>query len=64
VPAYFALLMTYALAKDMVKAITESEAAVESMRKKYNVQRDKALYADAQARPARPIYHSPFTDPR
>jgi hypothetical protein len=64
VPAYFALLMAYALAKDMVNPLTESATAMEKMTKKYNTQRAAALYADAQSRPARPIYDSPFTDQR
>jgi hypothetical protein len=63
-PAYFAKLMTYALAKDMIKAITESDVAVEIMTKKYDQQRSIALYADAQGRPAKPAFHSPFTDVR
>lgn len=61
VPAYFATLMTYALAKDMIKPITESDNAVDIMTKKYVMQRDRAMYADAQGRPARAIIDSPFT---
>lgn len=64
VPAYFALLLTYALAKNMVKAITESDQAELNMAKRYNMQRATAMYADAQARPARPIGDNPFTDVR
>lgn len=64
VPAYFALLMTYALAKDMIKPITESDAAVTIMTAKYNVQRSRSQYADAQGRPNRPIADSPFTSNR
>ena len=64
VPAYFATLMTYALAKNMVKPITESDQAEINMTKRYNMQRATAMYADAQARPARPIQDSPFTDVR
>lgn len=60
-PAYFALLMTYALAKDMIKPITESDTAVQVMTAKYNVQRARAQFADAQGRPNRMIYDSPFT---
>lgn len=60
-PAYFCMLMTYALARDMIKPITESDAALQLMERKYNRQRDRALYADAQARPARPLDHQPFT---
>lgn len=64
VPAYFALLLTYALAKNMIKPITESDNAVKDMTHKYNMQRATAMYADAQARPARPIMRNPFTDVR
>ena len=63
-PAYFSTLMTYALAKDFIKPITESDDAVKIMENKYNIQRDKALFADAQGRPAKPVMHSPFTDIR
>lgn len=64
-PAYFALLMTYKLAKDMVSPITEgSTAKVEIMERKYNVQRGRALYADAQGRPATPVQDNPFVDVR
>lgn len=63
-PAYFSLLMVYCLARDMIKPITESDAGVEVMHKKYVLQRDRAMYADAQGRPNRPIQSSPFTDGR
>jgi hypothetical protein len=63
-PAYFCTLMTYALAKNMIKPITESDTAMQLMRQAYNSQRGLAMYADAQGRPARPIYSSPFTDVR
>lgn len=64
VPAYFALLMTYAIAKNIIKPITESDQAEQTMTKRYNMQRARAMYADAQSRPARPIQSSPFTDVR
>ena len=64
VPAYFALLMTYALAKDFIKPITESDNGVQIMTAKYNVQRGRAMFADAQGRPNRPMMDSPFTDVR
>ena len=64
VPAYFGQLMVYALARDMVKAVTESEAAVQTFGAKYNAQRMRALYADAQGRPNSAIVDSPFTDIR
>lgn len=63
-PAYFALLMTYALAKDMIKPITESDSGVNIMTVKYNVQRNRAMFADSQGRPNRTIAHSPFTQVR
>lgn len=62
VPAYFSTLMVYALARDMVKPITESDTGVKTFAAKYVMQRDRAMYADAQARPATPIQDSPFTD--
>ena len=64
VPAYFALLMTYALARDMAKPITESDAGVQIMNQKYLSQRNRAMFADAQGRPSRAIVDSPFTDIR
>jgi hypothetical protein len=64
VPAYFALLMVYALAKDMAKPITESDAHAAKWEKAYNQQRSKALYADAQGRPATPVQDTPFVDVR
>ena len=63
-PAYFTMLLTLALAKQMIKPITESDEAMQLMERKYNIQRNVALYADAQQRPAKPIVHSPFTDVR
>ena len=59
---YFATLMVYALARDMVKPITESDTGVKTFAAKYVMQRDRAMYADAQARPATMIQDSPFTD--
>lgn len=64
VPAYFATLMTFALAKHFIKPITESDQAMQLMERKYNQQRGVAMYADAQGRPAKPAFHSPFTDIR
>jgi hypothetical protein len=63
-PAYFCLLMTYALAKNMIKPTTESDTAMQLMTAAYNRQRGVAMFADAQGRPATPIVHSPFTDAR
>ena len=64
IPAYFALLMAYALARDMVKPITESDNGVDIWRGKYNFQRNRAMFADAQGRPNKPITDSPFTQVR
>lgn len=63
-PAYFCQLMVYAMARDMIKPITESDTALQLMERKYIRQRDRAMYADAQGRPARPFYDNPFTDVR
>lgn len=59
-PSYFSLLMTFKLARDMIKPITESDTAQSAMTTKYNMQRNRALYADAQGRPNRPVQHNPF----
>lgn len=64
VPSYFSLLMTYALAKDMIKPITESDTAMTAMTAKYNRQKGVAAYADAQGRPNRPLQHNPFVQVR
>lgn len=63
-PAYFTLLLVHAVACNIIHPITESDTAVKNQETKYNRQRNIALYADAQARPAKPIVHSPFTDNR
>lgn len=63
-PAYFALMMVYALAMNFIKPISESDSALQLFAQRYTMQRQRALYADAQSRPARPIYSSPFTDCR
>lgn len=60
VPSYFSMLMTFKLARDMIKPITESDSAMSAMTTKYNMQRSRALYADAQGRPNRPIQNNPF----
>lgn len=60
-PAYFSMLLTYALARDMVKSITESDNGVQIFQQKYVMQRDRAMFSDAQGRPNKPITHSPFT---
>lgn len=60
VPSYFSLLVTYALARDAIKPITESDTAMTAMTQKYNRQRGVAMFADASGRPNRPIQHNPF----
>lgn len=64
VPSYFSLLVTYALARDMLKPITENDTAATAMGVKYERQRSKAMFIDAQGRPNRPIQYSPFVDIR
>lgn len=64
VPSYFSLLMTYALARDMVNPITQSTNAIAAMTQKYNAQRSQAMYADAQGRPNRPVQNNPFVQVR
>jgi hypothetical protein len=64
IPAYFATLMTYRLARDMAKPITESGPTGDRWGREYNTQRAVAMFADAQGRPAKPIMRSPFTDNR
>jgi hypothetical protein len=59
-PGYFCILLVYALARDMIKPITESDTAVSIMQKKYQGQRDRALFADSQGRPPRQIRSNPF----
>jgi hypothetical protein len=64
VPSYFGLLMTYALAKDMLKPITESDSAASAMQTKYNMQRNRAMFADASGRPNRAMQSNPFVGSR
>lgn len=64
VPSYFSLLVTYALAKDMLKPITESDTAASAMQTKYQIQRSRAMFADAQGRPNRQLQHNPFVQAR
>lgn len=63
-PAYFCSLLVYALARDMSKPVTEDKEAVLLLEKKYSRQRDRAMYADAQGRPATSIQRNPFMDVR
>ncbi len=64
VPSYFSLLVTYALARDMLKPITESDTAASAMNTKYIMQRNRAMFADAQGRPNRQLQHNPFVQVR
>jgi hypothetical protein len=64
VPSYFSLLVTYALAKDMIKPITESDGAASAMQTKYGIQRNRAMFADAQGRPNRRMQSNPFVSAR
>lgn len=64
VPSYFSLLVTYSLAKDMLKPITESDTAASAMQTKYQIQRSRAMFADAQGRPNRPLQSNPFVSVR
>lgn len=63
-PSYFSLLVTYALAKDMLHPVTESDTAASAMQTKYSIQRSRAMFSDAQGRPNRPIQHNPFVNVR
>ena len=63
-PAYFSMLLTYALARDMVNPLTASLDAVKKFKDDYRLQRDRAMFADAQGRPSTPVQDSPFTDVR
>ena len=64
IPAYFSMLLTYALARDMVNPLTASLDAVKKFKDDYRSQRDRAMFADAQGRPPTPVQDSPFTDVR
>lgn len=64
VPSYFSLLVTYALARDMLKPITENDTAAQAMGVKYERQRNKAMFIDAQGRPNRPLQNNPFVQVR
>lgn len=64
VPSYFSLLVTLALAKHMIKPITDSDSAQTKAEQAYNLQRSRAQFIDAQGRPNRPLQHQPFTQVR
>lgn len=61
VPAYFSQMLVYALYRDLVGPITENTTKVQIATGLYNVQRGRAMFADAQGRPNTPIADSPFT---
>jgi hypothetical protein len=63
-PSYFSLLVTCALAKHFCKPITESDSARTKCEQAYNEQRNKAMFADANSRPNRPLQHRPFIQVR
>ena len=63
-PAHFSLLFVYSLAKDALNPITENDSRVEAMERKYVLQRNESMYADAQMRPNRSVNANPFTDVR
>lgn len=64
VPSYFSLLVILALSQYMVKPIGDSDTAKSALRTDYNIQRSRAMFADAQGRPNRPLQNSPFTSVR
>lgn len=64
VPSYFSLLVVYALARDMISPITENDTKATAMGVKYERQRNRAMYADAQGRPNRPLQNNPFVQVR
>lgn len=64
IPSYFSLQVVLALAKHMVKPIADSDSAQTKAEQAYNLQRSRAMYADAQGRPNRPLQHQPFTQVR
>ena len=63
-PSYFTLLLTLAIAKHIVKPITESDSARTKCEQAYNQQRSMAMFADARQRPNRPLQHRPFIQGR
>ncbi len=63
-PSYLSLLVTLALAKRMIKPITESDSAQTKMEQAYNQQRNIAMATDAKQRPNRPLQSMPFVSVR
>ena len=64
IPSYFSLLVTLALAKHFAKPITESDSNRTKCEQAYEVQRGRAMFADAKQRPNRPLQHRPFIQVR
>ncbi len=64
VPSYFTLLMVYAMAMNMAKPVTESDAHAAKWQNLYLGQRQRAMYADAQGRPNKPFRSNPFVNAR
>ena len=64
VPSYFSLLVTLALTQFAAKPITENDTARTAWTQAYNVQRARAMFADAKQRPNRPLQHKPFLQVR
>ena len=64
VPSYFSWLVTLAIAKHIVKPISESDSARTKCEQAYNQQRSMAMFADARQRPNRPLQHRPFIQVR
>jgi hypothetical protein len=56
--------MTYALARNMAKPVTESDATAVKWEREYVRQKSIAQFADAQGRPTQTFFDSPFTQVR
>lgn len=64
VPSYFTLMLTYAMAMNMAKPVTESDSHARKWETLYLGQRNRAMFADAQGRPNKRIRSNPFVDAR
>jgi len=64
VPSYFALMLTYSMAMNMAKPVTESDSHASKWQNLYLAQRARAMYADAQGRPNKQIRSNPFVNAR
>ena len=63
-PAYFTKMLAYSLAREMARPTSENTHTVNDFSDRYYLQRNVAMFADAQARPNVAIEDSPFTDCR